>query len=119
MSAADTTPEAVTRRGEVKPLPATKTPLGPGTISALGLLWSVLLLGVGVLGVQAALGAAGVLTGTSWLTWVIQRVDGLTPAGWMLPAGLVLGLVGLWLLATGLRPRPRTGVPSPRRAGCS
>ncbi len=110
MSAADTTPETVTRRRQVKPLSAAKTPVGPGTISALGLLWSALLLGVGVVGVQAALVAAGVLTGTAWLTWVIQQVDGLAPAGWMVAAGVVLVLLGLWLLLTALRPRPRTAV---------
>ncbi len=110
MSAADTTPETVTRRRQVKPLSAAKTPVGPGTISALGLLWSALLLGVGVVGVQAALVAAGVLNGTAWLTWVIQQVDGLAPAGWMLPVGVVLVLFGLWLLLTALRPRPRTAV---------
>ncbi len=110
MSAADTTPETVTRRRQVKPLSAAKTPVGPGTISALGLLWSALLLGVGVVGVQAALVAAGVLTGTAWLTWVIQQVDGLAPAGWMVVAGVVLVLLGLWLLLTALRPRPRTAV---------
>lgn len=110
MSAADTTPETVTRRRQVKPLSAAKTPVGPGTISALGLLWSALLLGVGVVGVQAALVAAGVLNGTAWLTWVIQQVDGLAPAGWMLPVGVVLVLLGLWLLLTALRPRPRTAV---------
>jgi len=110
VSAADTTPETVTRRRQVKPLSAAKTPVGPGTISALGLLWSALLLGVGVVGVQAALVAAGVLNGTAWLTWVIQQVDGLAPAGWMLPVGVVLVLFGLWLLLTALRPRPRTAV---------
>jgi len=110
VSAADTTPETVTRRRQVKPLSAAKTPVGPGTISALGLLWSALLLGVGVVGVQAALVAAGVLNGTAWLTWVIQQVDGLAPAGWMLPVGVVLVLLGLWLLLTALRPRPRTAV---------
>jgi len=110
VSAADTTPETVTRRRQVKPLSAAKTPVGPGTISALGLLWSALLLGVGVIGVQAALVAAGVLNGTAWLTWVIQQVDGLAPAGWMLPVGVVLVLFGLWLLLTALRPRPRTAV---------
>jgi hypothetical protein len=110
VSAADTTPETVTRRRQVKPLSAAKTPVGPGIISALGLLWSALLLGVGVVGVQAALVAAGVLNGTAWLTWVIQQVDGLAPAGWMLPVGVVLVLFGLWLLLTALRPRPRTAV---------
>ena len=91
------------------PLPAAKAPVGPGTISLLGLLWSMLLLGVGVVGVQAALVAAGLLHGTSWLTWIIQQFDGLTASAWMVPAGLVLVLLGLWLVTMALRPgrRPR------------
>lgn len=97
-------------RQDVTPLPPAKTPIGPGTISGLGLLWAVLLIGLGVLGLQAALVYAGALTGTSWLTWLIQHLDGLAPAAWMLAVGIVLVLVGLWLLLTALRPRPRTSV---------
>lgn len=98
------------RRSDVTPLPAAKTPVGPGTISGLGLLWALLLMGLGVLGVQAALVYTGALTGTSWLTWALQRLDGLAPAAWMLPAGVAAALVGLWLLVGALRPRPRTAV---------
>ena len=99
------------RRSEsAQPLAAAKTPVGPGLISALGLVWALLLTGLGVLGVQAALVYAGLLTGTSWLTWLIQRLDGLAPAAWMLAAGVVLVLLGLWLLVAALRPRPRTAV---------
>ena len=91
------------------PLPAAKAPVGPGTISGLGLLWSMLLLGLGVVGVQAALVAAGLLHGTSWLTWIIQQFDGLTPSAWMVPAGIVLVLLGPWLVLMALSPgrRPR------------
>lgn len=98
------------RRGTVEPLAAAKTPVGPGLISGLGLVWALLLMGLGVLGVQAALVFAGLLTGTSWLTWVIEHLDGLTPAAWMLALGVVLVLLGLWLLYTAVRPRPRTAV---------
>ena len=91
---------------DVAPLSAAKAPIGPGTITGLGLVWSVLLIAIGVLGVQAALVAAGWLDGTSWLAWVIQQFDELTPQWWMLPAGIVLILLGLWLVLMALRPRP-------------
>lgn len=92
------------------PLPSAKAPVGPGTISGLGLLWAMLLIAVGVVGMQAALVAAGLLDGTSWLTWTIQRFDGLTPSAWMVPAGIVLVLLGLWLVLMALRPRPATAM---------
>lgn len=88
------------------PLPAAKAPVGPGLITGLGLLWSLVLIGVGVVGVQAALVAAGWLDGTSWLTWILEQLDGLTPSVWMVPVGIVLVLLGLWLLLMALRPRP-------------
>ncbi len=97
-------------QAEVKPMNAAKTPVGPGSISAVGLLLALLVVGIGVVGVQAALVAAGLLTGKPWLTWALERPNGLTPAGWMLAVGLVLALIGLWLLLTALRPRPRTAV---------
>ncbi|MEO7060746.1 MAG: DUF6286 domain-containing protein [Lapillicoccus sp.] len=95
---------------DVSPLERAKTPVGPGTISVVGLLLAVILVGVGAVGVQAALVKAGLLTGKPWLTWALDRPNGLTPAGWMLPAGAVVALVGLWLVLTALRPRPRTAV---------
>ncbi len=98
------------RPATVEPLAAAKTPVGSGLISGLGLVWALLVMGLGVLGVQAALVYAGVLTGFSWLTWVFEHLDGLTPAAWMLPLGIVLALLGLWLLYTAVRPRPRTAV---------
>jgi len=97
-------------QADVKPMNAAKTPVGPGSISAVGLLLALLIVGIGVVGVQAALVAAGLLTGKPWLTWALERPNGLTPAGWMLAVGLVLALIGLWLLLTALRPRPRTAV---------
>lgn len=109
MSHAEVTPPTVTPP-TVTPMNASKTPVGPGSISAVGLLLALLVVGIGVLGVQAALVAAGLLTGKPWLTWALQRPDGVTPAGWLLPAGVVLALIGLWLLLTALRPRPRTAV---------
>ena len=92
------------------PMHAAKTPVGRGSIGAAGVLLALALVGTGVVGVQAALIPTGLLTGKPWLTSAIQGVDGLTPAGWVLGAGIVKALIGLWLAVTALRPRPRTAV---------
>lgn len=92
------------------PLQAPKTPVGPGLITAIGLVLAVLLTAVGVVAVHDALVAAGALGGREWLTRAVGAVDGTTPAAWLVPVGVLLVLLGLWLLMTALRPRPRTAI---------
>lgn len=92
------------------PLAAAKTPIGPGGLSVVGLILALVVLALGVVGVQAALVATGLLSGKPWLTSGIALVNGLRPAGWMPAAGTVMALLGLWLLLLALKPRPRTAV---------
>lgn len=89
---------------------AANTPVGPGAISVIGMVLAVLLSTLGVVAVRDAFVAAGWLDGTSWLQAAITPLDGLAPAGWAVPAGLALIALGLWLLMTALRPRPRTAI---------
>ncbi len=93
-----------------EPLKAAKTPVGPGAITFIGAILSLLVIGLGTLGLQAAASAATITTSQPWLTAVIKGTDGLRPLGWMLPVGIALVLAGLWLLAAALRPRPKTAV---------
>ena len=92
------------------PLSAAKTPVGPGVITAVGLVLAVLVIALGVVGVHDALVAAGAVSGTPWIDSVVTLFNGLTPAIWLVPVGIVLVLAGLWLLLTALRPRPRTAI---------
>lgn len=92
------------------PVAATKTPVGPGVISAVGLVLALLLVALGVVGVHDALLAAGALSGTPWIHAVARPLNELTPAVWLVPIGIALVLLGLWLLLTALRPRPRTAI---------
>ena len=113
-----TATEQTTTRREVKdkttrgqqPLPPAKTPIGPGAITFVGAFLSLLVILAGAVGLQAAASAAGISRSAPWLTSAIDNVDGLRPTGWMLPTGIVLVLLGLWLLVTALRPRPKTAV---------
>ena len=102
-------PEA-TDRSDQQALPAAKTPVSSGAITGLGLVLAVVLTAVGVVAVRDALVYAGVLHGTPLLALAARATNGVTPAVWMVPVGVVLALLGLWLLVMALRPRPRKAV---------
>lgn len=93
-----------------EPLKAAKTPVGPGAITFVGAALSLVVIALGAVGLQTAASAVGITKSQPWLTRVIKGTDGLRPLGWMLPLGIVLVLAGLWLLASALRPRPKTAV---------
>lgn len=95
---------------DATPMAAAKAPIGPGGISLVGLVLALLVVGLGVIGVQAALVISGALSGSSWFDSVVSQIDGASAQGWMVPAGVVLALVGLWLLVLAIKPRPRTAV---------
>ena len=86
----------------------------PPTSAPAASRWAVLLavavVAVGVVGVRDALVAAGALGGSSYTRDAAQHVDGLTAQVWMLPAGIAVALLGLWVLWGALRPRKRTQV---------
>lgn len=92
-----------------QPMEAAKQPIGVGPAPLVGLLVAVLIVAVGVVGVQHALYATD-LVGTSWLDETIEGVDGLRSALWVLLLGVALIVVGLWLLLGALRPRPKKAV---------
>lgn len=91
-------------------LKAAKTPVGPGAITFVGAVLSLLVIAVGTVGLQTAASAAGITKAQPWLTRWLEGADGLRPLGWMLPVGVLLVLAGLWLIVTALRPRPKTAV---------
>jgi len=98
------------------PLKASKTPVGPGVVTVVGLILAVLVIAVGVVGVHDAVVGAGA-SGTPWIDAVVKALNGLRPAFWLVPVGVALVLLGLWLLLTALRPRPRTAIALQARTG--
>lgn len=125
MSTIDTTagattpsPEPGARAEERAPAPkAAKTPLGPGAVAFVGGLLALALIALGGIGLQTASSATGLTSADPWLTRIIQSADGLAPRGWILPVAVLAALVGLWLLLTALRPRPKIAVPLKARTG--
>ena len=76
----------------------------------VGTLIAVLMLGLGVIALRDSAVSAGWLDGRPWITTVINWIDGLTFAWWMIPAGIAAILVGAWWVYAALRPRRRTAL---------
>ncbi len=91
-------------------LAAPKTPVSPGGITVVGIVLAVLVVALGVVGLHDALVAANAAGGSSWSAAAVSAVDGTRRGPWLVPVGALAVIVGLWLLVTALRPRPRTAI---------
>jgi len=101
-----TTPGRQAAEQSRAPLPSAGLPTGAGSIGWLGPLLAVLLVGVAVvLGQDAWVRLNGGTT--TWLGSVVGALDGLAPAPWMAAVGVVLVLVGLWLVLKAFGRRKR------------
>jgi len=89
------------------PLRPAKERTGSGVVPLLGVLLSLCLLGVSVVLVRDALVLLAAISGTPWLQTAVETVSGTAPATWMVPAGVALGLLGLWLLSRAFARRSR------------
>lgn len=90
---------------------------GSGPIGAVGPVLAVLLLAVGALLLREALVAAGAFTGSQWLPAAANGLKGFAPIWWLIPAGIVVAVIGLWLVVTALRPRSRRTLPLTSQTG--
>ena len=90
--------------------PAARPPVGAPASALPSVLVSLVLVGVGVVGVRDALVTTGAIAGTPWMRTTADAVSGAVPTVAVLLAGVVGVLVGLWFVSTALRPRPRRGL---------
>jgi len=92
-------------------LRAAKAPVGVGSAPLVAQLLALLLIALGVVGVQEALVRTGAVQGSSWTRAVVRSVDGTR---WTDPLVLAVGVVavvlGMLLLPVGLLRRPRRSV---------
>lgn len=87
-----------------------KTPIGAGRITSLGIVMALLTGALGVIGIHDGLASGEVIDGRSWTESTISTFDGLKPQWWAVPVGVVMVLLGLWMLTVAVRRRPRTAV---------
>lgn len=92
------------------PLPRAKTPLGTGFEPFLGVVWALIVVAIGVVGVRDALVSSGALSGRGWGEQAAANLDNRSPQVWIVPVGAALAVVGLLLIVAGLRHRPRKGI---------
>lgn len=90
--------------------PEGRVPVAAPAAAFVGVLLVLVLVGVGVVGIREALLGAGVIAGPRWAANTAGAIDGLTPATWMLPAGVGAVLIGLWGVLAAFKPRRRTEV---------
>ncbi|MEZ0447695.1 DUF6286 domain-containing protein [Cellulomonas sp. ICMP 17802] len=85
-----------------------------GRVAWWSIALAVLLVALGVLVVRDALVAAGRLDGEPWIAPVVDGLDGTEPSALVTVVGVVVALLGLWLvvLALGRRVRTRLAVTS-------
>jgi hypothetical protein len=93
-------------RTEQVPAPA-RSPRAGLALTSWAFVVAIALLGVAVLAGQASLVAVRG-QGTSWIAAAADAMDGLQPETWVGICGVVLALLGLWLVWQAVRPRPRT-----------
>ncbi len=98
-------------------LQAAKAPIGTGILPILGLVWSLVLLALGVVALHDSLVYAGAVSDSLWLEDAVSWADNRAAADWMVVVGVLAALVGLWLLLIALRPRPRNEVALRARTG--
>jgi hypothetical protein len=82
-----------------------KRPTGMAAVAPVGILAAVATVAIGVVGVHDALQAAGAVRGPSWTEWLAGRLETIQPGGWMIPAGIIAVVVGLFFLVAALKPR--------------
>jgi hypothetical protein len=95
------------RTSTMRPAPART---GAGPVPVLALVLALLLLALAVVLVRDALVGLGTLGGSPWLPAAVEALVGVTPSAVVVVVGVVVALVGLWLLLQGFHRRTRTEV---------
>ncbi|WP_432561745.1 DUF6286 domain-containing protein [Kineococcus sp. SYSU DK003] len=90
---------------------------GSGPIGVVGPVLALLLTALGIVLLREALVTTGAVAGTRWLPAAAEGLRGFAPAWWLIPAGVVVALIGLWLLVTAVRPRSRRTLPLTSQTG--
>jgi len=92
---------------DATPLPSARTPVAIGPVATLAVLWALLLVGLGGVGIRDALASANLVSGRPWSQQALETWDARTAPAWIVPVAVVLLLVAVWLVYVALRPRAR------------
>lgn len=115
MTNTTTAPSSASRsdrpQGQTGPvMPAARQQSGAGPIGVAGPIMAMVLTGIGVVLLHDAVAEADTRAGRTWTAALIGGLDRVTAEWWMIPAGVAIALIGVWLIITALRPRSRKTV---------
>jgi len=79
-----------------------------GRVAWWSIALAVLLVAAGVLLIREALVAAGTVDAEPWIAPAVDSVDGLAPSALVSVVGVLVALLGLWLVVVALGRRVRT-----------
>ncbi len=88
--------------------PQARPPVAAPAAAPVGLLIALVLIAAGAVAIREMLLGAHAFSGPEWVANTATWVDNLRPAVWLIPAGIVAVLVGLWWVWAALKPRRRT-----------
>ncbi|WP_157018373.1 DUF6286 domain-containing protein [Cryptosporangium arvum] len=86
---------------------AARQQTGAGRIGAVGPVFAILLTATGVVLLHDALSEVDSAPGRTWLAALADGLDGFSAQWWLIPAGVAVALIGMWLIVAALRPRSR------------
>lgn len=86
---------------------AARQQTGAGRIGVVGPILATLLTGIGVVLLHDAISETDARPGRTWLAALVDGLNGLTAEWWLIPAGVAVAVIGVWLIITALRPRSR------------
>jgi len=89
------------------PFPAgAPEPAATPPVTAWAVILGLLLVAAGVLLLRDAAVVARLLDGIPVTTTLVDKLRIVRPQEWYVPVGVVVALLGLWMLVSALRPRP-------------
>lgn len=88
-----------------------KPPVAAPIATVFAGLLALVCIACGVVAARDVLIWTGAVTGKPWISVALDLLDGLTPQGWMLPAGVAVAVLGLLLVIAAVTPRRRTHCP--------
>lgn len=80
-------------------------PVAVAGASIIGVVLSLLLIAIGAVGVRDAAVTLGWMQGDPWISGAFGAFGEIGPAGWMIPAGIVIAVAGMSLVVVAFSPR--------------
>ncbi len=103
--------------GDMAVMKSARPQTSAGRIGLVGPLMAIILIGIGVVLLHDTIARTDSRPGRTWTAALADGLDRVTAEWWMIPAGVGIALLGVWLIITALRPRSRKTLPVTSQTG--